>query len=105
MRADYKGELLTLLVTSTPISEVTVKPTNQKIDASLLDDWTRRWGSTVERFEMVDGAGKSYTKEEKEAGTEGRLLTQEDEMPQTLFRVVTQPGTPVLVTVPLKIDR
>jgi hypothetical protein len=33
------------------------------------------------------------------------LLTQEDELPQTLYRVTAKQGTPLLITVPLRIDR
>jgi hypothetical protein len=54
---------------------------------------------------MVGGAGTAYTRAEKEAGAQGRLLTQEDELPQTLFRVVATPGSPLLVSVPLQIAR
>jgi hypothetical protein len=105
MRADYKGELLTLLVTAAPLPEINVGPTIQKLDARLVEQWERQWSATIERFEMVGGAGTAYTRAEKEAGAQGRLLTQEDELPQTLFRVVATPGSPLLVSVPLQIAR
>jgi hypothetical protein len=105
MRADYKGELLTLLVTAAPLPEINVGPTIQKLDARLVEQWERQWSSTIERFEMVGGAGRAYTRAEKEAGAQGRLLTQEDELPQTLLRVVATPGSPLLVSVPLQIAR
>jgi hypothetical protein len=54
---------------------------------------------------MVGGAGKTYTKTEKEAGAEGRLLTQEDELPQTLYRITPKPGAPVLISVPLRVGK
>src|SRR5205814_1402482 len=105
MRPDYKGELLTLLVTAAPIAEVAVALQIQKLDVRLVEQWERQWASSTERFEMIGGAGRTYTKAEKEAGTEGRLLTQDDEPPQTLFRVVAKPGAPVLVAVPLRISK
>ena len=105
MRPDYKGELLTLLVTTEPLSGIAAGPTIQKLDGKLVEQWEHEWAATTERFEMVGGAGKTYTKTEKEAGAEGRLLTQEDELPQTLFRVVAKPGNPLLVVVPLKISQ
>jgi hypothetical protein len=105
MRPDYKGELLTLLVTSSPITEITVGPRIQKLDAAMVEQWEHQWSTSTERFEMVGGVGKTYTKAEKEAGTEGRLLTQEDELPQTLFRVLAKPGSPLFVAVPLKINK
>jgi hypothetical protein len=105
MRSDYKGELLTVLVTAVPLAEISAGPTVQKLDAALVEQWERQWSSAVERFEMVGGAGRAYTRAEKEAGSQGRLLTQEDELPQTLFRVVAKPGAPLLVGVPLQIAR
>lgn len=105
MRPDYKGELLTLLVTAEPLTELSAGPTIRKLDRALVEAWERQWSATIERFEMVDGAGKTYTRAEKEAGAEGRLLTQEDELPQTLFRVVARPGSPLMVAVPLRIAR
>jgi hypothetical protein len=105
MRPDYSGEAITLLVTSAPLGEIAVGPQIQKLDGKLVEQWERQWATSTERFEMVGGAGRIYTKEEKEAGTEGRLLTQDDDLPQTLFRVVAKPGMPVLVALPLKIGR
>lgn len=104
MRADYRGERLTLLVTAEPIGEITVTPRHQKLDAALVERWEKQWGAVTERFEMIDGAGKAYTRVEKEAGA-GRVLTQDDDLPQTLFRVSAGPGAPVLVTLPLKIGK
>jgi hypothetical protein len=93
MRSDYRGELL---------PEVPVGPTLQKFEAAVVERWERDWGTAAERFEMAGGAGKTYTKEEKQAAA-GEVLTQADELPQTLFRVAARRGSPLLVAVPLKI--
>jgi hypothetical protein len=105
MRPDYKGELLTVLVTAAPLAEISVGPSIQKLDPALVEQWERQWSATSERFEMVGGAGRTYTKAEKEAGAQARLLTQDDELPQTLLRVVAKPGSPLLVAVPLQIAK
>jgi hypothetical protein len=102
----YKGETLTILVTSEKLSSITVGPGMIKLDSHQVEAWEKQWNAPVERFELNGGAGKTYTKAEKEAGTEGsRLLTQEDELPQTLYRVIAKPGNPLVVTVPLKIGK
>jgi hypothetical protein len=104
MREDYRGEMLTLLVAPEPLAEVQVGQRMIKLDKELVAGWEKRWRATTERFEMIGGAGKAYTKAEKDAGQEGaRILTQDDEMPQTLFRVIGKPGQPLLVTVPIRI--
>jgi hypothetical protein len=104
MRADYKGELLTLLVAQEPIAEIKVGPGIVKLDHVLVENWEKQWRVPVERFELIGGAGKPYTKAEKEAGQEGaRLLNQDDELPQTLYRITAKPGQPLLVIVALRI--
>jgi hypothetical protein len=105
MRPDYKGESLTLIVTTEPLAEITVGPRIQKLDGHQVEQWERQWSAAVERFEMVGGAGKTYTRTEKAAGAEGRLLTQEDELPQTLYRITPKPGAPLLISVPLRIGK
>ncbi|HEY7546302.1 MAG TPA: DUF4384 domain-containing protein, partial [Blastocatellia bacterium] len=106
MRADYRGEVLTILVTAEPIAELKVEPDIIKLDAQQVERWEKQWIVPVERFELVGGAGKAYTKAEKEAGLEGtRLLTQEDELPQTLYRVIPKPGSPILISLPLRIGK
>ena len=105
MRPDYSGELLTLLVTSEPLPGVSAGPSARPLDRALVEQWERQWLAGVERFEMVGGAGKAYTGAEKQAGTEGRLLTQADELPQTLYHVSAKPGTPLAVRVALRIAK
>lgn len=105
LREDYKGESLTLLITQEPLAEIKVGSTFIKLDTAMVAQWEKQWSVPVERFEMVEGVGKAYTKAEKEAGDGSRLLTQEDELPQTLYRVVAKPGNPLLITVNLRIGK
>ncbi|MEP7272807.1 MAG: DUF4384 domain-containing protein [Acidobacteriota bacterium] len=106
MRPDYQGEVLTLIVSATPLTEIKPGPGILKLDRALLEVWEQKWRAPIERFELNGGAGTPYTKAEKEAGEDGsRLLTQEDELPQTLFRVGPKPGNALLIPVSLKIVR
>lgn len=106
MREDYSGELLTVIVTAKPLSEIEAGPSIIKLDAALVGRWEAEWRAPVERYELEGGAGQPYTKSEKEAGMEGaRLLTQEDELPQTLYRILGRVGEPLLVSIPLRIAK
>jgi hypothetical protein len=105
-RPDYAGEVLTIVVTSEPLKDL--KPGNGpvKLNAELVSKWESQWEGAFERFELVGGAGKPYTKAEKEAGQDGsRSLTQNDAMPQTLYQVNVKSGAPLLVKVPLRIGK
>ena len=106
MRADYAGEVLTVLVTSEPLTEVKPESGPAKLDSKMVALWESQWAGAVERFELIGGAGKPYTKAEKEAGQDGaRILTQDDAMPQTLYHVSVKRGAPLLVSVPLRIGK
>ena len=105
MRSDYRGELLTFLVTTDPWAGISATAGIQKLEGSTVENWERLWGTPVERLEMVGGAGTSYGRGDREAGVEGRLLTQEDPLPQTLLRVAADPLRPLMVNVALRIAK
>ncbi|MEK7833495.1 MAG: DUF4384 domain-containing protein, partial [Acidobacteriota bacterium] len=78
-RADVRTESLTVIVTQQPLEGITIGEKPLVLTAEQLAKWEQIWGARVERFEMADGAGKAWTKAEKEAGANAtRQLTQED---------------------------
>ncbi|MGH9937906.1 MAG: DUF4384 domain-containing protein [Blastocatellia bacterium] len=106
LRPDYAGEVLTILVTPEPLKDVKPGSGAVKLDSEMVKRWESQWAGSVERFELVGGAGKPYTKAEKDAGQSGaRALTQDDAMPQTLYHVGVKNGAPLLVKVPLRIGK
>ena len=105
-RSDVRGESLTVIVTQQPLEGITIGEKPLVLTAEQLAKWEQTWGARVERFEMADGAGKAWTQVEKEAGASAtRQLTQEDPAPQTIYRVASKPGSPVLVNVGLRYAR
>jgi hypothetical protein len=104
-RPDYRGERLTILVTSDPLTGVTVPADAERLDPALVAQWETQWAAAAERLELVGGAGQAYTGIERDAAAQGRLLTQDDGLPQTLYRVLAAPGAPVLISVPLTIAK
>jgi len=103
-RADHVGENVIVLVTPTPIESLTITDKAQKLSVETLAQWEKSWGSQTGRLEMTNGVGKSWTKQEKEAGADGtRALTEAEPAPQTLYY---RPGVgkkdPVLIRVQLQ---
>jgi hypothetical protein len=99
----YAGEVLTILVTPEPLKDARPGSGPVKLDPAMVERWESQWAADIERFELVGGAGKAYTKAEKEAGQDGaRNLTQDDAMPQTLYQVNVKGGAPLLMKVPLR---
>jgi uncharacterized protein DUF4384 len=106
-RADHVGENVIVLVTPTPIESLTITDKAQKLSAETLAQWEKSWDTQTGRLEMTNGAGKSWTKQEKDAGADGtRSLKEAEPAPQTLYY---RPGVgskdPVLIKVQLQYAR
>jgi hypothetical protein len=102
-RGDQTGEMLIVLVTPQPLEEITIGPKALQLSEEQLTRWEKMWGARAERFELAEGAGKTWTKAEQQAGADTtRQLTQDDPGPQTIYRVTTKPGAPILVKVGLR---
>lgn len=106
-RVDQVGEIVSVLVTPTPIQALTITDKAQKLSLETLSSWEKSWGAQAGRLEMVNGVGKPWTKQEREAGADSTRSLKEDEpAPQTIYY---QPGAnssvPVLVKMQLQYVR
>jgi hypothetical protein len=84
--ANQAGEMLTIIITSAPLS----LPLSKKflpISSVQLAEWEKMWSGMTERFEMNGGAGLTRTIQEQEAAstTGSRQLTRDDPSPQTIY--------------------
>lgn len=88
------GEMLTIIVTSEPLS---LQLTNDPLPVSTaqLAGWDRMWSGMTERFEMINGAGQTRTIEEHQA-TGIRQLTRDDPAPQTIYLLKPRSGDGLL---------
>jgi hypothetical protein len=103
-RPDYKGERLSFIVTPEPLAGVTIGSRMLQLDNAQVNNWEKSWSVVAEKWELEKGKGQVYTKAEKEAGESlARLLTQDDELPQTIFVIASKPGNPFLLNFPMRI--
>ena len=103
-RANYRGERLSFIVTPEPLAGINVGPRMIQLDSAKVGQWEKDWSVVAEKWELENGKGQVYTRAEKEAGqNQARLLTQDDELPQTIFVIATRPGNPFLLNLPMKI--
>lgn len=103
-RADYKGERLSFIVTPEPLAGLAIGPRMIQLDTVQVNNWEKNWSVVAEKWELESGKGQVYTKAEKEAGENlSRLLTQDDELPQTIFVIASKPGNPFLLNLPMRI--
>jgi hypothetical protein len=104
-RRDQIAEVLTVILVPSPLP-LTIGDQPLKILPSKVAEWEKSWGGVTEILELVDGAGRAWTSEEKAASAaNGRQLTQSGPPPQTVYRVARKTGGPLMVTVPLRYAR
>ena len=104
-RRDQTAEVLTFMLVTAPLPlQIADQPI--KLAEQQIAGWEKLYGGVAETLELVGGAGRVWTNEEKIAGmANGRQLTQGGPPPQTVYRVARKTGAPLLVTVPLRYAR
>src|SRR5689334_9818411 len=102
-RPDHVAEVMSVLVTPTPLAEVQVTDKAQKLTDAQVASWEKQWGTSVGHLEMST-TGQTWTKEEKDATT--RALTASAPAPQLLFyRPSAKPNEPMYVKLRLQYRR
>jgi len=108
-QSPQNAEVLTVIVTPAPLKDLPKRSADDsplRLPKATVEMWEKEWGAQVEQLELEDGAGAAYTKAEQAAGgSSTKRLTQDDPLPQTIFRVAVKPGKPLLVKLPLKIEK
>jgi hypothetical protein len=104
---EHVGELVTILVAARTLidpSQLSAKAI--KLPRQQVESWEKQWGTKTTRFELDGGAGQSMTEKEQAAGANGSAeLTQEDPVPQTVYRMAIRPSDSIILSVPLKFRR
>lgn len=105
-KSDQSSELLTIIVTSSPLP-LRLGLRAIPISKKQLREWESRWSGAVDRLEMDGGAGLARTREEDLAAlpTRARQLTREDPMPQTIYSLVPRNANGLLFNVVLSYSR
>jgi hypothetical protein len=117
---NYAGELLTFIVSPEPLTKLRVDKDNYVKDIGYLSDVEE--DSEAEVFSRTDVKDKLYTTAESEAGcgaktrapgrgktsekpcgANTRQLTREEPLPQSIYRVKSITGRPVVVIVSLNV--
>jgi hypothetical protein len=103
----HVGELVTILVSAKPlIDRAQLGPKAIKLPREQVEAWDKQWSVKAARFEMDGGVGQAMTEKEQQAGRTGsQELTQDDPVPQTVYRMAIKPANSILLSLPLKFKR
>lgn len=84
-RPDQVAEVLSVLVTPTPLEGLEITEKAQKLTEAQVANWEKMWSTSVGRLDM-ESVGQTWTREEKDAGAmDTRALTARAPAPQMLF--------------------
>jgi hypothetical protein len=101
-RPDHVAEVLSVLVSPTPLEGVAITDKAQKLSDTQVAAWEKEWSTGVGFLEMDKSVGQAWTKEERDAGSNTRALTAEGPAPQLLFyRAASKPTDPLFVKLQL----
>ena len=103
-RPDHVAESVTIIVSPAPLEGLNITDKQQRLSEKQVAAWQKQWGGQDGHLEMEDGAGRQWTRAEKDAGLDGtRSLGKADPVPQAIYyRPGVGSAEPVLVQVQLK---
>lgn len=103
-RSDQVAEVLSVLVTPSPLEGIEITDKAQKLSETQVNKWEQSWGARVGLLELERSAGRAWSKEEKEAGADvARVLKPDAPAPQDIYyQPNTKASEPILVKVRLR---
>ncbi|SRR6266404_183097 len=103
-RSDQMAEVLSVLISPTPLEGIEITDKAQKLTEVQVSKWEKSWGARVGLLELEAGAGKPWSSEEKEAGSSvAKVLKSDAPPPQAIYyQPNTKSNEPILVKVRLR---
>lgn len=101
------AEQFSILVTPKPLGDNMKAPEGDalKISEAQYKEWEQKYFVESESWELSGGDGKEVTLAETEAGAGSGKLSQNDALPQTLYKINCEPDRTILIKVPVKIKQ
>ena len=99
-----------MILSPTPLELPALGDKAITLSDALFKSWENRWSAPVNTLEMEGGAGQTVSvkaqiegsKSLDQEGAEPEQLTDDDPLPQTVYRLAIKRGATLLVTVPLR---
>lgn len=100
----HVAEVLTVLVSSKPLIDPSqLSNTAITLPEEQVEAWEKQWATQATKFEMEGGAGRVMTeKEQSAASDDAASLSQDDPVPQTIYRLAIKPEDALVIRLPLK---
>lgn len=97
------AEVLTIIISPKPlVADDKLGENGIRLSVAEVEAWEKQFAAKVSTtYELEGGAGRVMTEQEKAAGVKAADLSQDDPLPQTVYRVTVKPDAPVLVKLTL----
>jgi hypothetical protein len=103
-RPDQTAELLTIFVRPVPIEHLPIGRYRIWINTNQIAQWKKQCGCPSAKLEAPRMAGSPYALPEKAASNSGKKLTQDDPLPQSMFRLDASSVQPAFVDLQLRVE-
>lgn len=104
-RADYAGEELIVMILPNELSDFNIGLRAQPVANPKIAKWLEDWSATADIYDAEDGLGTAYTKAESlAANVSSRALTQEEPLPQTIYKVLLRENAPLMVSIKMNAE-
>ncbi len=98
------AEQFSIIVTPKPLSDdMVARDGPLLLSEAQYKEWEEKYYVESESWELNGGDGKPVTPAEMEAGAGSTKLTQNDALPQTLYKINCEPERTFLVKIPVKV--
>ena len=99
------AEVLTIIISPTELQlPVPLSDKPMTLSAEQIKEWETKWSAPVIELEMEGESETTGAKDLGQVGEESQQLTDDDPLPQTVYRATIKGGTALLVTVPLRFE-
>lgn len=100
------AEVLTIIISPTELTlPVPLSDRPMSLSAEQVKEWETKWSASFIELEKQGGAGETTgAKDLGQVGEESQQLTDDDPLPQTVYRATIKRGGALLVTVPLRFE-
>jgi hypothetical protein len=94
-------EVLTIIVSPKPLVDSSrISEKQLALNPGEFEGWLAQWKTAVQQFDMENSIGQVL--KSKGIDQDGEEATEEEVGGQTIYRVATKPGNPLLVNLPLR---
>jgi hypothetical protein len=107
LRKEQTAEVLTFIISPQPLvdsSRIFGAKEQLALNKGEFESWQAQWKATAQQFDMENSAGQTVPARSKGIKQEGvEAATTEEELDaQTTYQVAVKPGTPIMITIPLR---